>query len=131
MSGLQTEFPFTLPKGYVDDDEATVETFRLLLEMEGAKVIVATNGEDALKALEAEHPMLILSDIGMPGMNGFEFIESVRRRPELADVKAIALSGFGRQADIDEALHAGFDAHLTKPVMLDALLSTIARLRLR
>jgi two-component system CheB/CheR fusion protein len=115
----------------VDDDEATVETFRLLLEMEGAKVSVATNGEDALKALETEHPMLILSDIGMPGMNGFEFIEAVRRRPELADVKAIALSGFGRQADIDEALQAGFDAHLTKPVMLDALLSTIARLRLR
>jgi two-component system CheB/CheR fusion protein len=65
----------------------------------------------------------------MPGMNGLQFIAAVRKRPNLQSVKAIALSGFGRPSDIEEATHAGFDAHLTKPVMLDALLSTIARVR--
>ncbi len=113
----------------VDDDTETVETFKLLLEMEGANVTVATNGEQALQMLDGTPPSLILSDLGMPGISGFEFIEAVRRRPELGHVKAIALSGFGRQGDVEDALHAGFDAHLTKPVMLDALLSTIARLR--
>ncbi|PTB22875.1 chemotaxis protein [Trinickia symbiotica] len=115
----------------VDDDTETVETFKLLLEMEGASVAVATNGEQALEMLDSTPPSLILSDLGMPGMSGFEFIEAVRRRPELAHIKAVALSGFGRQGDVEDALHAGFDAHLTKPVMLDALLSTIARLRAR
>ena len=113
----------------VDDDHDTVETFRLLLEMEGAAVTVATSGEDALDLLHKQRPSLILSDLGMPGMSGLAFIEAVRLRPDMQSVKAIALSGFGRPSDIDEATQAGFDAHLTKPVMLDALLSAIAQVR--
>lgn len=65
----------------------------------------------------------------MPGMSGLAFIEAVRLRPDMQSVKAIALSGFGRPSDIDEATQAGFDGHLTKPVMLDALLSAIAQVR--
>ena len=126
-------YPTTFLKGervlLVDDDPDTVETFRLLLEMEGAVVTVAMSGEEALERIGKEPPSLILSDLGMPGMSGLAFIEAVRVRPELSAVKAIALSGFGRPSDVEEATSAGFDAHLTKPVMLDALLSTIARLK--
>ena len=125
--------PTTFLKGehvlLVDDDEDTVETFRLLLEMEGASVTVATSGEEALDTLNKQPPSLILSDLGMPGMSGLAFIEAVRQRPDMQAVKAIALSGFGRPSDVEEATQAGFDAHLTKPVMLDALLSAIARVR--
>ena len=67
----------------------------------------------------------------MPGMSGVELIEAVRKRNGLTGVKAIALSGFGRDSDVQAALRAGFDAHLTKPVTLDALLNTMARLRAR
>ncbi|PMS15097.1 chemotaxis protein [Trinickia dabaoshanensis] len=127
--------PTTFLKGehvmLVDDDHDTVETFRMLLEMEGATVTVATSGEEALDMVGKQQPSLILSDLGMPGMSGLAFIEAVRQRPELGAVKAIALSGFGRPSDVEEATRAGFDAHLTKPVMLDALLSAIARVRVK
>jgi two-component system, chemotaxis family, CheB/CheR fusion protein len=99
--------------------------------MEGANVTVATSGEQALQLLDGKPPALILSDLGLHGMSGFEFIEAVRRRPDFANVKAVALSGYGTQSNVEDALHAGFDAHLTKSVMLDVLLSTIARLRAR
>ncbi|HVW52043.1 MAG TPA: ATP-binding protein [Trinickia sp.] len=113
----------------VDDDDETLEAFKLLLEMEGAAVTIATNGEEALESLGKLTPSVILSDLGMPGMSGLEFIQAVRRRPEFASIKAIALSGFGRTSDVEEAARAGFDAHLTKPVMLDALLSAIAQVQ--
>lgn len=113
----------------VDDDRETVETFRLLLEMEGATVTVATSAEEALELLARQPPSLILSDLGMPRMSGIEFIKAVRQRPQWRSIKAIALSGFGRLSDIEEAMQSGFDGHLTKPVMLDALLSTIARVK--
>jgi two-component system CheB/CheR fusion protein len=125
--------PTTLLQGehvlLVDDDPDTVETFRLLLEMEGAMVTVAMSGEEALDLAAKQRPSVILSDLGMPGMSGLAFIKAVRLRPDLRSVKAIALSGFGTPSDVDEAIRAGFDAHLTKPVMLDALLSAIAQVR--
>ncbi|WP_116136198.1 chemotaxis protein CheB [Trinickia diaoshuihuensis] len=115
----------------VDDDRETVEAFKLLLETEGASVVVATAGDEALQILDERCPSFILSDLGMPGMSGVELIEAVRKRNRLTGVKAIALSGFGRDSDVQAALRAGFDAYLTKPVTLDALLNTMARLRAR
>ncbi|MGG1947842.1 CheR family methyltransferase [Trinickia sp. NRRL B-1857] len=115
----------------VDDDRETVKAFKLLLETEGANVVVATAGDEALRILDQRCPSFILSDLGMPGMSGVELIEAVRKRNRLTGVKAIALSGFGRDSDVEAALRAGFDAHLTKPVTLDALLNTMARLRAR
>jgi two-component system CheB/CheR fusion protein len=103
----------------------------MLLETEGANVIVATAGDEALRILDQRCPSFILSDLGMPGMTGIQLIEAVRQRNRLAGVKAIALSGFGRDSDVEAALQAGFDAHLTKPVTLSLLLSTMARLRAR
>ena len=68
---------------------------------------------------------LILSDIAMPDMSGYELIEALRKRPNMAKVPAIALTGFGRDQDAARALRAGFDAHLGKPVTFSALLHVI------
>jgi two-component system, chemotaxis family, CheB/CheR fusion protein len=113
----------------VDDDMATVETFRLLLESEGAIVQTATSGVEALSMLDGDVPDLVLSDLGMPGMDGFEFVGKVREAPALKSMICIALSGFGQDADATMATEAGFDAHLKKPVLLEDLLSVVSRLR--
>lgn len=113
----------------VDDDSGTVETFKLLLEMEGARVSVATSAQDALRQLETMRPDLLLSDIGMPDMDGLEFIKAIRNNERLSTLTAFALSGYGRPDDIRRSMHAGFDAHLTKPVSLDALINAIDELR--
>jgi two-component system, chemotaxis family, CheB/CheR fusion protein len=114
----------------VDDDAATVDTFKLLLESEGAIVRTATSGEQALSVLgEGETPDMILSDLGMPGMDGFQLVDEVRKKQGLKHVICIALSGFGHDADVARAKQAGFDAHLKKPVMLEDLLTAFATLR--
>ena len=114
----------------VDDDAQTVDTFRMLRESEGAIVDVANDGVSALAAMAIRKPDLVLSDIGMPGMDGYQMVHRLRGQPALREVPAIALSGYGRHSDVDAALRAGFDAHLSKPVLLDNLLSTLMRLRL-
>jgi two-component system CheB/CheR fusion protein len=113
----------------VDDDAATVETFKLLLESEGAIVQTATSGAQALELVNGSAPDIVLSDIGMPEMNGMQFVGKLRERPSMQSVICIALSGYGQQADIDDAESAGFDAHLKKPILLDDLLHVFSRLR--
>ncbi|WP_118183045.1 CheR family methyltransferase [Paraburkholderia phosphatilytica] len=113
----------------VDDDAVTVETFQLLLESEGATVVTATSGEEALKALKHESADVVLSDVGMPGMDGLKFVRHVRRLPNHEQTICIAMSGYSLADDISAALEAGFDAHLRKPVAMDDLLTTVARLR--
>lgn len=113
----------------VDDDAPTVETFRMLLESEGAAVQVATDAEVALGEMAASLPDLLLSDLGMPGMDGFELLRAARKLPGLEELRAVALSGYGQQRDVDAALEAGFDAHVSKPIVLDTLLTTLMQLR--
>ncbi|MCG5072707.1 CheR family methyltransferase [Paraburkholderia tagetis] len=117
----------------VDDDPSTVETFKLLLEGEGATVQTATSGEQALKMLNGNAPDvtmdIVLSDLGMPGMDGMEFVAKLRQRPTMKSAICIALSGFGHEVEIQQAENAGFNAHLKKPVLLDDLLAVVARLR--
>ncbi|WP_321921914.1 response regulator [Paraburkholderia guartelaensis] len=71
----------------------------------------------------------MLSDLGMPGMDGYEFIGKLRAQPTLESAICIALSGFGQEADVEQSREAGFDAHLKKPIQLEDLLATFARLR--
>ncbi|RZT42489.1 CheR family methyltransferase [Cupriavidus agavae] len=113
----------------VDDDAQTVEAFRVLLESEGATVDVAFDGRSALAQMMTQRPDLLLSDIGMADMDGYELLRRLRAQPELQSVLAIALSGYGRESDVRAARNAGFDAHLPKPVIVDNLLSTLLRLR--
>jgi two-component system CheB/CheR fusion protein len=109
----------------VDDSLEGLEGFRTLLELEGAQVRAESSPEAALKVASESEFDLILSDIGMPTMSGYELIAKLRELPAYRAVPAIALTGFGREQDAAEALRAGFDAHLGKPVSLNALLVAI------
>lgn len=109
----------------VDDSIEGLEALGALLEIEGAQVTVESSAQKALALVEDRQFDLILSDIAMPGMSGYELIEALRKRPNMAKVPAIALTGFGRDKDAARALRAGFDAHLGKPVTLSALLQVI------
>jgi two-component system, chemotaxis family, CheB/CheR fusion protein len=111
----------------VDDAVESLQAFQSLLEMEGAQVWPHTRGEAALAAAAHQQFDLILSDIGMPGMDGYELIAALRKLPGMASVPALALTGFGRPQDATRAIRAGYDAHLGKPVSLRALLDGIVR----
>ena len=111
----------------VDDMPSALEPFVALLESQGAVVDASTSGADALQRLAAGKHDLLVSDIGMPGMDGFELIAAVRRSSQ-PDIQAIAMTGYGRPADAERAQRAGFDAHMAKPIEFDALKRLIASL---
>ncbi len=115
----------------VDDSVDALESFATLLSLEGATVTTASSARQALEASEGARFDLIVSDVAMPEMDGYELMALLRQMPALARVPAIALTGFGRPQDEERAMEAGFDAHLTKPVRLETLLATIAQLELR
>lgn len=112
----------------VDDSVEALEGFGTLLEMEGAQVNAESSAEAALLTATKNDFDLVLSDIGMPAISGYEFIERLRKSDRNATVPAIALTGFGREQDAVQALNAGFNAHLGKPVSLPLLLDAIDRI---
>ena len=111
----------------VDDADELLGPFAELLRLEGAGVTTATTGAMALSILASGEHDILLSDIGMPEMDGHELIERVRANPATRDILAIALTGFGRPQDERRALKAGFDAHISKPVSMRMLLAALAR----
>jgi two-component system, chemotaxis family, CheB/CheR fusion protein len=99
----------------VEDQEDVRRMLQILLESEGVRVFPAGNGQDGLALIERERPDLALVDLGLPVMSGFELARRVRANPALSDIRLVALSGYGQDADVQAALDAGFDEHLTKP----------------
>ena len=114
----------------VDDATETLESLGNLLHMEGAKVTSASSGDQALKAAAgASEPYdLIISDIGMPGMDGYTLLAELRKVEATAKAPAIALSGFTRPTDVASALAAGFETHVRKPVVFDQFIATACRI---
>ncbi|WP_414708295.1 chemotaxis protein CheB [Pseudomonas sp. UBA6310] len=112
----------------VDDSPDILETLQMLLEMEEARVTTATSGEKALALADTQTFDLILSDIGMPNMDGHALIRALRQLPQCAGVPAIALTGYGTSDDAQKTLDAGFNQHIGKPVAYDALIATIEKL---
>jgi PAS domain S-box-containing protein len=111
----------------VEDNLDAAESMMMLLEVFGHSARVAPDGAQALEQACADPPGLMLVDIGLPGIDGYEVARRVRATPELRDVALIALTGFGRDQDRHLALAAGFDHHLTKPVDPEALRKVLAR----
>jgi CheY-like chemotaxis protein len=109
-----------------DDNADAVELLRDLLELEGHRVEVAANGLAAIETAESFLPDVAFLDIGMPGLNGYEVARRLRATPALAQARLVAVTGWGTQEDRARSEAAGFDAHLTKPVELDALNGIIA-----
>jgi signal transduction histidine kinase/ActR/RegA family two-component response regulator len=109
----------------VDDDEDNTILLRHLLELNDASVITANSGSEALELAAHTNVDVVLSDISMPGMDGFEFVRKLRLLPGKEKVRVVALTGFGRNEDIEEARKQGFVAHLTKPIDVRALIKIL------
>jgi len=110
----------------VEDSADTREALERIFLRRSCLVTTAVSGEEALEMVKREPPEIIISDIGLPGITGIEFMAQVRKHPEWRDVVAVALSGLGREKDIKGAQEAGFDAHLLKPVDMTVLDRTLA-----
>jgi CheY-like chemotaxis protein len=110
----------------VDDLVASAETLMTLLEMEGFEVRVANEGMAALQIAQEFRPDVVLLDIGLPGMNGFEVANRLRRQPESRDALLIALTGYGEAESRNRSAAAGFDFHMVKPADVNLLLSMIS-----
>ncbi|HZY18580.1 MAG TPA: response regulator [Ramlibacter sp.] len=110
----------------VDDLMASAETLMTLLEMEGFEVKVANEGLAALQIAQEFRPDVVLLDIGLPGMNGFEVAHQLRNQPASRDALLIALTGYGEAESRTRSAQAGFDFHMVKPADVDLLLSMIA-----
>jgi two-component system CheB/CheR fusion protein len=113
----------------VDDSADVLETLKMLLEMEDAQVIAFDHPAAALDAAKSTRFDLIISDLGMPVMNGHELMSALRQLPLVKDVPAIALTGYGAHSDIQKSRQSGFDQHIGKPVSYDELIETIEALR--
>jgi CheY-like chemotaxis protein/nitrogen-specific signal transduction histidine kinase len=100
----------------VDDNVDGRETMAMLLEMSGHEVRTAEDGHSALRVAEEFRPDVILLDIGLPGMDGYQVAQRIRANPELRHVRLIALTGWGQDSDRERSQNAGFDLHLVKPV---------------
>ena len=100
----------------VEDDPDTLEMLRATLESRGFQVTSCESAAQSLKVASAHQVDLIISDIGMPEMDGFQMIKRLREISGYQDVPAIALSGYTSEKDAKSALAAGFDAHVSKPV---------------
>lgn len=112
----------------VEDSAEVLDVFRTLLEMESANVLTASSGEEGLEAVAHARFDLIISDIGMPGMNGYRFLETLRTRFPEQCPPVVALTGYGDKQAIARATDAGFVAHLTKPVSMSAVVETLSRI---
>ena len=112
----------------VDDSEDTIRMLEQLLRLAGANVRTANNGADALRLAAENEFDVILSDISMPGMDGFEFLQRLRRLEGREHVPVVAITGFGRSHDIERARAAGFYSHLTKPLNIQALAEVLDQL---
>lgn len=114
----------------VEDNRDARDSLALILQRRGMEVRIADDGAAALDAVASAPPDVILLDIAMPGMDGYELARRIRQRPELDRVTLIALTGFGQVTDRERCLQAGFDHHVVKPAdpdILTALLASIAR----
>ncbi|MGG7604303.1 CheR family methyltransferase [Massilia sp. BKSP1R2A-1] len=105
----------------VDDQEDMVQVFKALLETTGATVFEATSAQQGLEVLAREDVDVLISDISMPEVDGYEFLRRVRALPKCAKLPAIAITSMRRDTDIANARAAGFAAHLGKPVSVDRL----------
>jgi len=110
-----------------DDNRDAMETLKLLLEMDGHEIHTAPDGEAALALADQTVPEVMLLDLGMPGLSGFEVAARVRERAWGNQVTLIAITGWGQAEDRRRSLEAGFNHHLTKPIEFDTLQGLLSR----
>lgn len=111
----------------VEDNHDGLETLIALLDMLGYATAGAADGKQAIRVAAEFKPHVVLLDLGLPGMDGYEVAQALRADPQFEGLFIAALTGWGAEGDRRRTADAGFDAHLTKPVELGALEATLAR----
>ena len=109
-----------------EDCRDTALTYATLLQLVGHEVRLVHDGPAAVQAAITDRPDVALLDIGLPGMDGYEVAEAIRRQPHLLAVRLIAVTGYGQPSDVDRGYQAGFDHYLVKPVEPATLLTLLA-----
>jgi len=109
----------------VDDNEDSADSLAVLLKITGNETFTAHDGTAALEAAEKHRPDLVLLDIGLPNLNGYEVCRRIREQPWGKDMTLIALTGWGQEDDRRRSHEAGFDGHLVKPVNYAALMTLL------
>ena len=112
----------------IDDSIDTANGVRLVLELEGYAVRVAHDGAQGLETARAFVPDLVVCDIGLPNIDGLELARIMRADPALASVTLVALTGYASDDDVAKVSAAGFDVHLTKPIIVEDLIDALAGL---
>ena len=112
----------------VDDEPGVVVPIQFLMEQQGYLVMIAERGEDALDLIYQYKPDLVLLDIMLPGIDGYEVCEIIRMDPNCRDVKIIFLTAKGREVDIAKGLALGADAYITKPYSNAELVAKVKEL---
>ena len=113
----------------VEDVEEAQAVFALLLESSGARVTSVGSARDAIEAIKRERPDVLVSDIGMPGEDGYDLIRAVRMLEPVDGgwIPVVALTAYASREDRAHTLAAGFQAHVTKPVSAANLVAVVAR----
>jgi CheY-like chemotaxis protein len=111
----------------VDDNEDAANSLAMVLKLGGHETASVYTAADALARAASFKPDVVLLDIGLPGMDGYEVALRLRELPGLRNVRLVAVTGYGRSDDRLRAREAGFDEHLTKPVEFSALDRTLSR----
>jgi len=109
----------------VDDEPNVVMPIQFLMEQHGYKVMIAERGEDALDLVYQYKPDLVLLDIMLPGIDGYEVCEIIRLDPNYRNIKIIFLTALGREVEIAKGLTLGADAYITKPFSNSALVAKV------
>ena len=105
----------------VDDNQDSANSLAALLQLDGHEVEAAYSAAGALERAVEFRPAVMLLDIGLPGMDGYELARRLRATPQLTGVRLVALTGYGRPEDQQRTQAAGFDDHLVKPVDFPSL----------
>ncbi|MDH3320397.1 MAG: response regulator [Betaproteobacteria bacterium] len=112
----------------VDDEPNIVAALEYLLQKNGYAVKVAANGEDALAQLDAFEPDLVLLDVMMPKVSGYEVCQRMRAQPQWRHIKIVILSAKGREVEVSKGMSLGADLYVTKPFSSTELVTTIDKL---
>jgi CheY-like chemotaxis protein len=115
----------------VDDNQDSADSLAMLLQLSGHEVHTAHDGLEAVEAATQLQPDMILLDIGLPGLDGYEAARRIRGQQRDKDLKLVALTGWGQEEDRRRSEEAGFDAHMVKPVDLATLSNLLVGLGAR
>lgn len=108
-----------------DDEPNIVISLEFLLEREGYRVLIARDGQEALDTITRDRPAMVLLDVMLPKLSGYDVCQRIRQNPDWTDVKVVMLTARGREVEIAKGLALGADAYITKPFSTRDLLQQI------